>query len=175
MSLEYRLLGPLDALVDGQPAQLGPPRQRVLLAALLCEANALVPTARLVDQLWPSEPPSSAENLVQGYVSGLRKALGKEAIETRGAGYVARVEQDALDLQVFERLAHEGSVAVENGQNDLAADVLARALALWRGPALSDLGDEPFVVATAARLDELRILALSAASRPTSPSVGTRM
>ena len=75
-------------------------------------------------------------------------------------GYVARVEQDALDLQVFERLAQEGSVALEHGQNELAADVLARALALWRGPALSDLGDEPFVVATAARLEELRILAL---------------
>ena len=160
MSLEYRLLGPLDALVDGQPAQLGPPRQRVLLAALLCEANALVPTARLVDLLWPDDPPSSAANLVQGYVSGLRKAVGKEAIETRGTGYVAHVEQNALDLQVFERLAHEGSVALENGRNEVAASVLARALGLWRGPALSDLGDERFVVATAARLEELRILAL---------------
>jgi DNA-binding SARP family transcriptional activator len=160
MSLEYRLLGPLDALVDGQPAQLGPPRQRVLLAALLCEANALVPTARIVDLLWPDDPPSSAANLVQGYVSGLRKVVGKDAIETRGTGYVARVDQDALDLQVFERLAHEGSVALENGQNESAADVLGQALALWRGPALSDLGDEPFVVATAARLEELRILAL---------------
>src|SRR6476619_6588768 len=129
MSLEYRLLGPLDALVDGQPAQLGPPRQRVLLAALLCEANALVPTARLVDLLWPDDPPSSAANLVQGYVSGLRKAVGKEAIETRGTGYVAHVEQNALELQVFERLAHEGSVALENGRNEVAASVLARALA----------------------------------------------
>ena len=160
MSLEYRLLGPLDALVEGLPAQLGPPRQRVLLAALLCEANALVPTARLVDQLWPTDPPSSAENLVQGYVSGLRKVLGKEAIETRGTGYVARVAQNALDLQVFERLAHEGSVALENGQSEAAAAVLAEALGLWRGPALSDLGREPFVVATAARLEELRLLAL---------------
>jgi DNA-binding SARP family transcriptional activator len=158
--IEYRLLGPLDALVDGRPVQLGPPRQRVLLAALLCEANSLVPTPRLVDLLWPDDPPSSAANLVQGYVSGLRKAVGKDAIETRGVGYVARVEQDALDLQVFERLAHEGSVALENGQNEAAADVLTRALALWRGPSLSDLGDEPFVVATAARLEELRILTL---------------
>lgn len=158
--IEYRLLGPLDALVDGVPAQLGPPRQRILLAALLCEANALVPTPRLVDLLWPDDPPSSAANLVQGYVSGLRKAVGKDAIETRGVGYVARVGQGALDLQVFERLAHEGSVALESGRHDAAADVLGQALALWRGPALSDLGDEPFVVATAARLEELRILTL---------------
>ena len=160
MNVEYRVLGPLDALVDGRPAHLGPPRQRVLLAALLCEANALVPTARLVDLLWQDDPPTSAANLVQGYVSGLRKALGKDAIETRGTGYVARVAQDALDLQVFERLAHDGSVALEKARNELAADVLAQALALWRGRALSDLGDEPFVVATAARLEELRILAL---------------
>ena len=80
----------------------------------------LVPTARLVDQLWPDDPPSSAANLVQGYVSGLRRRSGRRR-SRHACGYVARVEQDALDLQVFERLAHEGSVALENGQNEVAA------------------------------------------------------
>ena len=95
---EYRILGPLDALVDGRPVNLGPPRQRALLAVLLAQENRLVPAGRIVDQLWPDDPPSSADNLVQGYVSGLRKALGKDAIETRGAGYVVRVEPGGLDM-----------------------------------------------------------------------------
>jgi DNA-binding SARP family transcriptional activator len=159
MAPHYRVLGPLEALAEGRQVNLGPPRQRALLAVLLGQANTLVPSGRLVDQLWPEGPPSSAQNLIQGYVSGLRKALGKEAIETRGSGYVVRVEKDCLDLSVFERLAHDGSTALEHGRADEAARLLTEALDLWRGPALSDLGDEHFVAPIATRLDELRVLA----------------
>ena len=83
-------------------ARLGPPKQRAMLALLVCRPNTLVPASQLVDGLWGDSPPGSAGNLVQGYVSGLRKALGKEAIETQGAGYVLRVAVAALDLQRFE-------------------------------------------------------------------------
>ena len=85
MPVEYRILGPLEAAVDGQPARLGGPKQRAALVLLLCHPNTVVPASRLVDGLWGDDPPGSAANLVQGYVSGLRKALGKEAIDTRGA------------------------------------------------------------------------------------------
>ena len=91
MSVEYRILGPVEASVDGRLARLGAPRQRAALVLLLCQPNTVVPASRLVDGLWGDAPPGSAANLVQGYVSGLRKALGKEAIETRGAGYVVHV------------------------------------------------------------------------------------
>ena len=84
MSVEYRVLGPVEALVDGVPVKLGGPRQRGVLVALLTRANSLVPAARVIDDLWEDDPPSSAANLVQGYVSHLRKALGRDAIETRG-------------------------------------------------------------------------------------------
>ena len=89
MSVEYRVLGPLEVSVDGRPARLGAPKQRATLVLLLCRPNIVVPASRLIDGLWGDYPPGSAANLVQGYVSGLRKTLGKEAIETRGAGYVA--------------------------------------------------------------------------------------
>jgi DNA-binding SARP family transcriptional activator len=160
MPIEYRLLGPVDAIVDGRAVNLGPPRQRALLAVLLGQANTLVSAGRLVDQIWPHEPPSSAANLVQGYVSGLRKALGKDAIETRGTGYVVRVQPDELDLLRFERLAFDGSTALEEGRPAQAFAHLADALALWRGRALADLADEPFLQPMAARLDELHVLAL---------------
>ena len=160
MSVEYRVLGPLEVSVGGRPAPLGAPKQRAMLALLACRPNTLVPAAQLVDGLWGESPPGSAANLVQGYVSGLRKALGREAIETQGAGYVLRVEVGALDLQRFEELAREGSGALERGDAATASTVLREALALWRGPALADLADEPALDPVAGRLEELRLLAL---------------
>ena len=160
MGVEYRLLGPLEVLVDGRPVELGPPRHRCVLVLLLTQANAVVPAHQIVDELWGDAPPASAVNLVQGAVSALRKVLGRDAIATRGSGYALRVTPDALDLQRFERLAEEGSLALDDGHLDDAARALGEALALWRGPALADLADELLVQTVASRLDELRLLAL---------------
>ena len=160
MSVEYRVLGPVEALVDGVPVKLGGPRQRGVLVALLTRANSLVPAARVIDDLWEDDPPSSAANLVQGYVSHLRKALGRDAIETRGTGYLVRVGRDALDLHRFERLADGGGRALEEGRPAESARLLGEALGEWTGPALGDLVGEPFLQNVAARLDELRLLAV---------------
>src|SRR5262245_33218647 len=108
MPVDYRVLGPIEALVGDARAKLGGPRQRGVLVSLLTRANTLVPASRVIDDLWEDDPPASAANLVQGYVSGLRKALGRDAIETRGTGYLLHVEHDALDLHRFERLAEAG-------------------------------------------------------------------
>ena len=158
MGVEYRLLGPLEVLVDGRPARLGAPRHRGMLVLLLTQANAVVPAQRMIDELWGEEPPASAVNLVQGAVSHLRKILGREAIATRGAGYALSVEPDALDLQRFERLAEAGSIALADGHLESAAATLGEALALWRGPALADLRDERFLHSVASRLEELRLI-----------------
>jgi DNA-binding SARP family transcriptional activator len=154
------LLGPVEALIDGRAVELGGPRQRGVLVVLLTQAGSLVPASRIVDAVWGDEPPASAANLVQRSVSQLRKAIGRDAIETRGAGYMIRVEPDALDLHVFERLARAGSVALDDGHPEQAADVLRKALALWRGAALADLADQPFLDHEAARLEEMRLLVL---------------
>ena len=78
------MLGPLEALVDGTPARLGGPRQRALLALLLVRANEVVPVPRLVDEVWAEQPPVTAGNVLQTYVSQLRKVLGRDVIATRG-------------------------------------------------------------------------------------------
>jgi DNA-binding SARP family transcriptional activator len=159
-AVRYLLLGPVVALVDGRAVALGGPRQRGVLVVLLTQAGSLVPASRIIDAVWGDEPPASAANLVQRSVSQLRKAVGQDAIGTRGAGYMARVEPDALDLHVFERLARAGSVALGDGHFEEAAGVLREALALWRGAALADLADQPFLEHEAARLEEMRLLAL---------------
>ena len=91
MGVEFGILGPLQALVDGTPVSLGGRQQRAVLAILLARANQTVPVDRLIDDVWDDSPPETAGNLLQGYVSQLRKALGKDVIATRGRGYAVVV------------------------------------------------------------------------------------
>jgi DNA-binding SARP family transcriptional activator len=160
VAVEYRMLGPLEALVDGRPVRLGGPRQRAVLALLLARAGETMPADRLVDELWGEEPPETAGNTLQGFVSDLRKVLGPDSIVTRGRGYAARLEPDALDLDRFERLAAEGNDALAAGRPVEAAGAFGMALGIWRGPALADLAGEKAVHSVCVRLDELRLAVL---------------
>jgi DNA-binding SARP family transcriptional activator len=153
----FGVLGPLAALVDGRPARLGGPRQRAVLAVLLLRAGQVVPPAVLVDAVWGEEPPAWAGNLLQGYVSGLRKELGRESIETCEPGYRMTVATDALDLRRFERLAADGNAALGHGRTEHALDLLRSALDLWRGPALADIQGAGMLPASVARLEEMRL------------------
>jgi DNA-binding SARP family transcriptional activator len=162
-AVRYQLLGPVAALVEGRSVELGGPRQRGALVVLLTQAGSLVPASRIIDAIWGDEAPATAAHLVQRTISQLRKALGRHAIETRGPGYLARIDPDALDLHVFERLARSGTVALHDGRSEEAAGLLREALALWRGPALADLAGQPFLEHEAARLEEMRLLALERA------------
>jgi DNA-binding SARP family transcriptional activator len=159
MTWECAVLGPIEAAVGGVPVPLGSPRQRALLAVLVAQANEVVPVTSLIDALWPASPPETAANIIQGYVSDLRKALGRDAIVTRGRGYAAIVADDRVDLRRFERRLGEGVASLERGDPVAASEELAQALVLWRGPALGDLGASDAARSIAARLDELRLLA----------------
>ncbi len=155
----YRVLGPLEAIVDGRPARLGGPRQRAVLAVLLLRAGEVVPCSVLVDAVWGNDPPDSATNLLQGYVSGLRKVLGREVIETAGPGYRLRALPEASDLRRFERLVADGAAAMARGRPDEARDRFGEALRLWQGPALADVAADGVAAPAAARLEELRLAA----------------
>jgi DNA-binding SARP family transcriptional activator len=156
-TIEYAVLGSLEARIGGRRAQLGGARQRAVLVCLLVRPNAVVSATRIVDEVWPEDPPTTAVNLVQGYVSNLRKALGRASIDTEGAGYRVRVE--SLDLTEFERLTDLGVRALEDDRPDEARATFRAALDLWRGPALADLADENVVQPFVGRLEELRLLA----------------
>ena len=147
--MEFRVLGPLEVVVGGQPVALGGARQRALLAILLTRANEVVSTDRLIDELWGEQPPRAAVNTVQYYVSQLRKALGSDRIVTRPPGYRIRVEPGELDLEHFEALVEAGG-----------AGELREALRLWRGQPLADFAGEAFAQPEIMRLEELRLAAL---------------
>src|SRR5205085_9905777 len=96
---------------------------------------------------------------VKSYVFSLRKALGAAGalVQTRPGGYMLDVAPEQFDAARFERLAHDGRRALVDGATAAAADHLRSALALWRGPPLADLADEPFVAEPARRLAALRL------------------
>ena len=153
--VELRLLGPIEVGRDGAPSALGGQKPRALLAVLALEPGRVVSVDRLVEALWPGEPPETAAHAVQVYVSQLRKALGP-VIATRAPGYVLELDPEHVDVHLFSRLAQEGRAALEGGEAAAAEVALREALALWRGPALADFVYEPFAQTQIARLEELR-------------------
>ena len=159
MAAQFRILGPVEAVVDGAPAALGAPKQRALLALLLVNRRRVVTAEQLIDGLWGEAPPASALQSLQVYVHGLRRAVGGDRIETAGRGYRAVVAEEELDLDRFERTLERGRAALEAGRAEDAADDLRDALAVWRGPALAGLPEE-VRRAEAEPLEELRLTAL---------------
>lgn len=163
--MDFRILGPVEAVREGVRAELGGLRQRAVLAALLIDANRMVSTDRLVGALWPDRQPARATATVQVFVSNLRRALEPDrergapaqVLTTRGAGYLLVVEPESLDAHVFETLAEQGRIVLADGEPEHAAQLLDRAAGMWRGPALADVAGEPFAAAEAARLEELRL------------------
>jgi DNA-binding SARP family transcriptional activator/class 3 adenylate cyclase len=165
--IEFRILGPLQVVSEGRVLPLGGRKQRALLALLLLDRNHVVPRDRLVDALWGDRPPASAANSVQVYVSKLRRLLDEgtedgSALLTESPGYLLRVPTGSLDADEFERLVAEANIALAAGSFAEAETTLARALELWRGPALADLATEAFARPDVARLEDLRLQALEA-------------
>jgi YVTN family beta-propeller protein len=158
--IEFRMLGPLEVKDDGRLVSLGGTKQRAVLAILLLHRGEPMSVDRIVDELWGESPPDTATKTVQVYISRLRKELGQDAVVTRGGGYVLEVEPEQLDADRFERLAAEGSDALDRGEAAAGAELLREALGLWRGRPLDDLAYEPLAQSEIARLDELRLVAV---------------
>ena len=154
--VQFRVLGPLEADAGDGPIDLGGPKQRAVLASLLMRANQVVPTETLIAEVWGDEPPETARNILQTYVSSLRKALGPDRVLGRPPGYLLSIDPIDLDATRFDALLREAerSLPIDPA---VALRTLEDALALWRGPALADVADRTSLVAEAARLDELRL------------------
>ncbi len=151
---------------DGRAVDLGRPKQRALLAMLLVDANHLVPSDRLVEDLWPSDLPADPAAALQVQVSRLRQVLAgcgydpQAVLESRKPGYVLHVGDDDLDATRFERLVGQGRQAIAAGSVAEGARLLGEAIRLWRGDrVLADFAGEPFAREEATRLEELRVAA----------------
>jgi DNA-binding SARP family transcriptional activator/tetratricopeptide (TPR) repeat protein len=165
-ALEFRVLGPVEVVHDGVPARIGSPTQRTLLALLLMHPNEVLSTDRIVDVLWPENPPEARRKL-WFHVSKLRGILeaggGEDAagrmVESRPTGYTLGIDLDQLDAARFERLTGAARTVLAD-EPARAAEMLRRGLALWRGLPFADVLHEDAVSSEVARLDELRLTAL---------------
>lgn len=162
--LEFGILGPLEVKAGGAPVRVGGPRQRALLALLLCHANRVVSRDQLIDELLRDQPDGSAEPILRVQISRLRKVLaGGDAaprLIARPPGYLLRVEDGELDLQVFEQRVAAGRHALEHGNPGRAAVLLREAESLWRGRPLADLEFERFARFEIQRLEACRLAAV---------------
>jgi predicted ATPase/DNA-binding SARP family transcriptional activator len=155
--VEFRVLGPLEVIVDAASVSITPRRQRAVLAALLLRGGEVLSRDELIEALWENDPPASASSLLRLYVSQVRRRLPPGRLVTRGAGYALTLDPGQLDAERFEGLFADARRARVGGNPRLARSLCLRALALWRGSALADLPAESFAREAADRLEELRL------------------
>ncbi|WP_431894141.1 BTAD domain-containing putative transcriptional regulator [Nonomuraea sp. bgisy101] len=152
--MRFGILGPVEARrADGGAITVGGARLRALLAMLVLDAGRIVPTERLIEGLYGEQPVTGETNALQSQISRLRRNLDTP-IEFHPAGYRLAVDGEEVDAHRFERLIRQGRATESAAQRSA---LLAEALRLWRGPALSDVREAPFAPAQAARLEELRV------------------
>lgn len=159
--MEFRLLGPVEVVHDGQRLPIGGSKPRTVLAALLLADGRPVSENRLSAALWDSRPPTTRRAQIHTYVSRLRKLLtpyGADVLRTRH-GYALRAPTGTLDLTEFRRLVQMGHEDVRFERHASASSHIAAALAMWRGPALGGTTDT-FLEEERPRLEEARLAAL---------------
>jgi DNA-binding SARP family transcriptional activator/tetratricopeptide (TPR) repeat protein len=164
----FCVLGRVAVSVDGNEQVLGSTREAALLGDLLVHANEVVSADRLIDDLWHGVPPAGAGATLHTYVRNLRRRLEpgrasraeSEVLVTRRPGYQLLVDRDGLDSWRAEAWIRDGRDALAVGDVRRARQLFTDALTLWEGPPFGELADEPFVRAEAARLEDLRLVAL---------------
>ena len=156
--MEFRILGPLEVVVDGQVAPIGAAKHRTLLACLLLRANRVVSVDELVDRIWDGDTPHRSKATLQTYVMRLRQVLGDPSvIRTAADGYLITVDADHLDLLRFTELAAAAQATLASGDLPTAAELYGQALALWRGQPLVDVPSDVLHREEIQRLVEYRI------------------
>lgn len=162
-AVRFGILGPLEAYDGDRPLRVGPFKQQVVLGLLLCRANRTVSVTALREALWDDSPPPTADKNVQVYVCALRKVLrshpggrapGSVRLVHSPPGYQLQIGTDQLDSLRFRDLARSGRAAARDGDVSRAADLLGRAVRMWRGHVLPHLEQVPAIAERAGRLRE---------------------
>ncbi|OYO15516.1 hypothetical protein CGZ98_03665 [Enemella evansiae] len=159
---QFRLLGPLEVVGNDRGLRAPTaPKTRQVLALLAMRRNTVVRNDEFIDELWETNPPSSAMTTLQTYIYKLRKLLtpaGSTSMLTTkpGGGYVLEIPDEAMDIARFEALAEAGREAGARGDAEATAELLTQALSVWRGEVLGDVEKGPLLAAYTARLEEER-------------------
>ncbi len=148
MSVEFRLLGTVEAQVDGRRIEIGHARRQCVLTALLVDVNQPIPVEQLVDRVWSDQPPDSARKSLTSYVSRLRNLFAEtaEVAISRGPGrYVLETDALSIDLYRFRHWAGQARATTDPVEATVLFD---RCLDIWIG--------EPFASLDTAWINDLR-------------------
>ena len=164
-SMQWRVLGPVEAVVEGRLVDLGPPMQRAVFALLLSRVGWPVPVDVLLEELWSGDPPPAAMTSLRAYVLNLRRVLEPKraprapatVLRTRAPGYLLDGRSVDLDVERFTRHATAGREAWGRDDAQAALTEFETGLALWRGQPYADVVDAAWVAPEVARLEELRL------------------
>ena len=168
--VDFRVLGPLEAVAAGGQLDLGAPKQRALLALLVSQAGQPVAVDVLLEALWAGHPPPSAMTSLQAYVANLRRALEPDrpprapatVLRTCPGGYLLDSRMVDVDVHRFGARAKAGWQASDRGDPHQALIEFEACLALWRGQAYAEVTEAACVVPEVARLEELRLSVVEA-------------
>ncbi len=143
MTVEFRLLGHVEAVLDGRRLDIGHARQRCVLAALLVDVNDPVPADQLIDRVWAADPPHRGRNALAAYISRLRQVLDGldvQIVRERG-GYTLTADALSVDIHRFRHIASQARATADPVD---AAVLFDSALDLWRGEPFATL-DTPWI------------------------------
>ncbi len=148
--MDIEVLGPLNIRLNGAPIVPSAGKPRQILALLALRAGRIVPVPTLMEEIWGSRIPRSAQTTLQTYILQLRRRIGvalpngslrsaKEVLATRFGGYQLTGPVHSSDLRTFRQLTAEGSAALGTDDPGRASELLGQALDLWRGSAMVDV------------------------------------
>jgi DNA-binding SARP family transcriptional activator len=142
--MEFRVLGPIELWSADRQHDLGPARERCVLAILLLTPGTTVPADTLIDRLWDARPPAKARESLSAYIARLRGSLRQAVGDSvqlvgRARGYLLDVDPEAVDLHQFRRLRRQAGGMAADGGHHQADALLREADRLWRGQALAGI------------------------------------
>ena len=166
--MRFRMLGPLEIHDGSDFVPIKGTGQQRLLIFLAINANEAVPVDTLIDALWGDDLPAVPPHALHTATTLGRKRLircrgpnhAPARIEHLGWAYRLSISEEELDTSCFSGLVDRGRRLLEDGETEKVSQVVGEALALWQGPALSGLGEEPAFQAEANRLETLRFAAI---------------
>ena len=174
--MQFRILGPIEAIGgDGRPLRCT--GQPLRLLALLLLDRRVVPADVAIDALWRDALAGPSRQRAAGGRVAPAPETRRGSDRLAGERLQPAARRPRLDRRAALRAARRrgAGCAVARGEQETASRVFADALDLWRGPALQDVRYEPFALAEAERLEELRLaVPRRPVSTQTSRSAGTR-
>jgi DNA-binding SARP family transcriptional activator len=137
--IQFRTLGPVALLRDGEPVSLGGNTMLALLAGLLTSPNRIVPVSKIIEWVWSGKPPDHPRDALHNGISRLRRLVGAGLLSTHAGGYCLHAHVGNLDLLRFDQLREAARDAVPRGAAAAAMDALDQAVGLWQEPLLSNV------------------------------------